>query len=141
MLTKRKVYQRIASALQAMENCKRLGTDDWLERHRETILHLVTNHMPSGAGVDNGVHFDFITSNPNRLVFDTSYHHMSDAGYYDGWTEHSIIVTPDLASGFDLRVNGRDRRDIKEYLAEIFGYALDADIDDSVAFPVDRKVA
>jgi hypothetical protein len=66
---------------------------------------------------------------------------MDEHGGYDGWTEHSIIVTPDLASGFDLRVNGRDRRDIKEYLAEIFGYALDADIDDSVAFPVDRKVA
>ncbi len=138
---KRRVYQRIASALQAMQNCKVSGNSEWLERHRETVLYLVTNYMPSGSGVDNGVHFDFTMSHPNRLAFDTSYHHMDESGGYDGWTEHSVIVTPDLADGFDLRITGRDRREIKDYLADIFRYALDAEIEDDVAFPEDRKAA
>ena len=48
----------------------------------------------------------------------THFHHMNDGGFYDGWTEHSVVVTPSLVYGFDTRITGRDRNDIKNYIGE-----------------------
>jgi hypothetical protein len=45
---------------------------------------------------------------------------MNEGGYYDGWTEHQVIITPSLQHGFDVRVTGQDRNEIKDYLAELF---------------------
>ena len=49
-----------------------------------------------------------------------------------GWTEPTIVVTPTLSSGFNLKITGRDRNQIKDYLGELFQVALSADIDDAV---------
>ena len=125
----RKLYQRIASAVQAMANCKRTGNDEWFAKHEETIVRLVKEYLPSGSGFDNASAIYVAESSPNRLVFATSFHHMDQSGYYDGWTDHMIIVTPDLASGFNLRVTGRDRNETKDYIADMFQHALDQEID------------
>ena len=87
--------------------------------------------MPSGSGIDSGTKLDFDRSKPNRLVFTAPYHHMNDDGMYDGWTDHDIIVTPDLGFGFDLRITGRDRNQIKDYLGDTFAEALRQDITDN----------
>jgi hypothetical protein len=123
-----KVYQQIASCLQAIENCRKSNNQEWLARHAETIKNIVREYLPHGSGIDGENTFDFDGSEPNRLVFGTSFHHMNDGGMYDGWTDHTVVVTPDLATGFDLHVTGRDRNEIKEYLAECFGQALDQDV-------------
>ncbi|MFZ3215660.1 MAG: hypothetical protein WA192_06335 [Candidatus Acidiferrales bacterium] len=128
MAMQRKIYQHIASALQAMENCRKTGNAEWIAKHGDTISYIVTNHMPSGCGIDSGIKFDYNASKPNRLVFHTSFHHMDQNGYYDGWSDHTIIVTPDLASGFDIRVIGRDRNDVKNYLGEMYHHALSAEL-------------
>lgn len=124
----RKLYQQIASTLQAIENCRKSGNEEWQVKHEATINSLVDDYMPSGSGVDNGTKLDD-SSTPNKLIFTTAFHHMNDGGMYDGWTEHSVIVTADLASGFELRVTGRDRNDIKDYLGELFHQVLDSDIE------------
>lgn len=49
---------------------------------------------------------------------------MNDAGYYDGWTEHTITVTPAFIGGFELSISGRNRNDIKDYISEVFNQAL-----------------
>jgi len=121
-----KLYQVIASKLQAIRNCEESGNTEWHARHTDDLKALVKDHMPSGSGIDSGTTFDFSCSTPNKLIFDTAYHHMNDGGYYNGWTDHQIIVTPDLASGFDLRITGRDRNDIKYYLGEVFYHALNS---------------
>jgi len=64
-------------------------------------------HLPSGSGIDAGTKLEWDSSKPNCIRFSCGYHHMNDAGYYDGWTHHMIIVTPTFA-GFDLRITGRD---------------------------------
>jgi hypothetical protein len=124
----RKLYQQIASTLQAIENCRKSGNTEWEGKHCDTLNSLVDDHMPSGSGIDNGTKLDD-DSTPNKLIFITAFHHMNDGGMYDGWTEHTVIVTPDLASGFDLRITGRDRNDIKDYLGELFYQVLDSDIE------------
>ena len=122
---KRKLYQAIASKLTAMANC---GNIEWLERH-EAAATALAEHLPSGSGFDRGSFIDFEASKPNKLVIITSYHHMEN-GFYVGWTEHKIIVTPSLANGFDIRVTGRDRNGIKDYIGEVFHSALAAEVDD-----------
>ena len=130
-----KLYQTIAQLVQARENCKKSNNREWLDKHESRITDLVKSFLPSGSGFDNGTQIDLDESTPNRLVFHTAYHHMNDGGYYDGWTEHSVIVTPDLASGFDLRITGRDRREIKDYIGEVFHHALSVDTSEQSVTP------
>ena len=53
---------------------------------------------------------------------------MNEGGFYDGWTTHDIIVTPSLVTTIDVRVTGRNKNDIKDYLAEMFDDVLTADV-------------
>jgi hypothetical protein len=119
----RPVYQQIASTLQAIENCRKTDNKEWLAKHEQRLRNLVAERMPRGSGFDNGT-FLFDRSTPNKLMFSTSYHHMDEYGGYDGWTGHTVTVTPSLAFGFEIKINGRDRNDIKEYIAEEFDTAL-----------------
>jgi hypothetical protein len=128
--TTTKVYQQIASLIQARQNCQQTGNTDWESRHEDRIYSLVNEYMPSGSGIDNGTSIDLDASTPEKLVFSFGYHHMNESGYYVGWSEHRLIVTPSLASGFDLRITGRDRDQIKEYLADVYSAALSSIVDE-----------
>ncbi len=123
-MTPRPLYKTIASLLTAYANCVKTGNSEWESNHRASLDELVDSFMPSGSGVDNGTKLDFDRSHSERLVFTCGYHHMNDGGMYDGWTEHTVKVTPSLVSGFDVNVSGRNRNDIKSYLAELFDYDL-----------------
>lgn len=83
------------------------------------VLEEINARLPSGSGFDCGSEFLPDDSKRNRLVFKTSFHHMDDGGCYDGWTEHQIIVTP-MFGGFDIRVTGVNRNEIKEYIGDMF---------------------
>ena len=99
---------------------------DMADEHETKIEKLVRDLMPSGSGFDSGTKLDIDASHAEKLVFTTSYHHMNDGGYYSGWTEHVVTVTPGFA-GLHIRVSGRDRADIKEYICEVFDQALCSD--------------
>ena len=124
----RPLYQALASALQAKVNCRESGNTEWYHKHVERLNTLVQDHMPRGSGVDNGSYLDHEKSSPDKLVFTTSYHHMNDGGMYDGWTDHTVVVTPSLAFGISLRITGRNRNDIKDYLADLFLEALKTEV-------------
>ena len=130
-----RLYQQIAQLWQARENCEdgrglmqRAQRAEWHQRHTDRIIELIKHHMPSGSGFDNGTTLDFGATRPNRIVFNTAFHHMDENGSYCGWSEHQVIITPSLVYGFELRVTGRDRRNIKDYIAETFQIALNAEI-------------
>lgn len=120
--TKRPLYREIASTLQAMSNCRRSGNQEWLERHEARLAELV-DLLPSGSGIDCGTKIDADSCKPGKLVFTFSFHHMNESGMYDGWTDHVLTVTPSF-DGIDLRISGRDRDGIKEYLYETYYQAL-----------------
>lgn len=86
----------------------RHGLDDYMR-----------NQGPRGSGFDNGTTLDLDASHATKLVFITSFHHMDEHGGYDGWTEHKVVATPAFY-GFDTRVTGRDRNQIKEYIGDVF---------------------
>jgi hypothetical protein len=118
------IYQQIASALAAANNCETSGNTEWYARHHERIEHIVRDHLPSGSGFDAGSHLVLSDSSDDRLTFSTSFHHMNSDGYYEGWTHHMVIVTPSLASGFNIEVTGEDHNGINDYIGEVFHSAL-----------------
>lgn len=125
------LVQQFAAAFVAMRNCERSGNDR-RGRWESALETLAADHLPSGSGFDSGSRFIAEESRPDRLIFATSFHHMNESGFYDGWTEHRVIVTPEF-DGFGLKVTGRDRRGIKDYIAESFHLALS----ESVPMPLD----
>jgi hypothetical protein len=54
---------------------------------------------------------------------------MDENGMYDGWTYHKLIVVPDLYNDFYTNITGRNKNYIKDYLYEIFEYALREEVD------------
>lgn len=115
--------ERIAQKLAAIRNCERSGNQEWLERHSVELL-LLMHKMPSGSGFDAGTQLEMNESNHEKLVFTTSFHHMNDVGMYDGWTQHKVTVKPSFMFGFVLQISGRDKRGIKDYIAECFNTVL-----------------
>ena len=128
------LYKQLAQTVQARKNCAEkdahgnMRNPEWFERHGETIEQLVRDFMPSGSGWDCGTKIDLDASHADKLVFFGSFHHTNDGGMYDGWTEHTVTVTPSLSFGYHIRVSGRNRSDIKEHLHETFSYALETRI-------------
>jgi len=124
---KAKLYQEMAQLVDARLRC--IATkSEWAANHTDRLQALVKDHLPSGSGLDCGTAIDLDKSKPEKLVFNTSFHHMNDAGMYDGWTEHSIVITPSLRWGFDLRITGKNRNDIKAYLHDIYNEALNTEV-------------
>jgi hypothetical protein len=115
----RKLYQEMASLLNARATCARTGNDEWFAKHTDSLEELTREHMPSGSGFDSETQLDLEDSSENKIVFHTSFHHMNDE-----WTDHSVIVRPSLAFGFVLRITGRDRNQIKDHIAEAFETTL-----------------
>ena len=132
---KNQVYKRIASLVNTLIYCREKwevvgdAKHEAIQKHEETIFLIIKEHLPSGSGIDAGVKIDLVKSNADKLVFEFGFHHMNDGGYYDGWTEHVLTVTPSLQSGLNLRISGKDRNQIKEYLYETFQYALTREVE------------
>lgn len=123
-MSEKPLYTVLAHLVQARQNCINSGNAEWLAKHEERIVALVKEHMPSGSGIDSGVDIELDECTENKIVFYTSFHHMNDGGMYDGWTEHRITLLPSLVFGYELKITGPNRNDIKEHLHEEFSHAL-----------------
>lgn len=114
------IARLIASACDARLRCIRENNHEWHDKHENFITLATERYLPHGSGFDNGTTFDFGASTGEKLVFHTSYHHMDENEMYDGWTEHTVTVRASLIFGIDVRIGGKNRNDIKEYIAEMF---------------------
>lgn len=90
----------------------------------ENLISELDAELPRGSGFDSGSQFLWDESTSEKLIFKTAFHHMNDCGMYDGWTEHLVTVTPSLLFGYKIAVSGRNRNDIKDYIAECFELVL-----------------
>jgi hypothetical protein len=131
------VATQIASLLSAIQNCEEAGNQEWKARHLERLRVLERNFLPSGAGFDRGTTLDRNASTPEKLVFDTAFHHMNDNGYYTEWTAHTVTVRASLHLGISVRVSGRDVNGIKSYIHETFWSDLQREVS---VFAVDNLV-
>lgn len=121
---KRTLLTEMVAIYQAQENCRKFGDEEWYAKHTEH-LQTLANNLPSGSGFDSGTEILLLSS--TKAVFETSFHHMDEAGGYDGWTNHIVTVRPTF-TGLDIAVSGRNRNGIKEYIAEEFLYRLEQEV-------------
>jgi hypothetical protein len=124
-----KLYQILARKIDARLNCLISGNADWKDAHEYEVERLVNEHLPSGGGFDAGTKLDWGRSTSEKLVFTTAFHHMNAHGFYDGWTDHVIVVKPSLVHGFVVDVKGRNRNDIKDFAIDCFNHALSIELD------------
>jgi hypothetical protein len=113
----------LASTLEAWENCRKNDKREWAYNHDDTLKTLCQVHLPSGSGFNIGTTFVRSSSSSTKLVFNAPFHHMDENGCYDGWTEHVVTVRPTF-TGLDIKVSGKNRNDIKDYIHEVFNTAL-----------------
>ena len=92
---------------------------EWKEKHENRINELL-ELLPHGSGIDAGIKFDWEGSKKDKLIFTFGYHHLNEGGYYDGWTEHKLILTPSFFGGYDMKITGINRNMIKDYLYDMF---------------------
>ena len=108
----------LAKLIDAYKNCIKKNNTIWADTHKEAI-DILCQHLPNGSGIDTGTQLDIDNSTNKRIVFNLSFHHLNENGYYTNWTNHSVIVTPEFGS-FDIKITGRNSNYIKEYLNETF---------------------
>ena len=96
------MYRELASLIGVRRNCIKAGNAEWESNHSEEIITIAENLLPSGSGIDCGTEVDL--DHPlMKKCLSCSFHHMNDNGCYDGWTEHQIIITPSLVSGYQCQ--------------------------------------
>jgi hypothetical protein len=88
-------------------------------------LDTIMENAPSGSGFDSGT--KILKADGTQVVFLTAFHHMNDGGYYTAWTEHKVIIRPNLALGYTMRITGKDYAQIKEYIGDVFTQWLDSE--------------
>ena len=123
----RTLASKIASLVDARARCLKTG-NTWADKHESMIRALVREFLPSGSGFDNGTAIYLDESSADKIVLATSFHHMDEMGGYDGWTDHKITVKPSLVFGFTLSIGGRDRNQIKDYIADTFNACLSLEL-------------
>jgi hypothetical protein len=133
----RPLWQFIAETVTAWHDCRaaldagtlpaetRALRAQWLDIHADRLAQAGREFLPAGSGFDSGSIVNLDASRPGSIRLETEFHHMNAGGFYDGWTAHGVTLRP--AFGFPaLRVTGRDRDGIKDYIAETFRAALEA---------------
>ena len=117
------VYRQLA---QWSRNYRQVQDEDMRNSYEEWITKLVREYLPYGSGVDSGVTLDLNASSADRLVFWSSFHMMNDNGFYMGWWDFKVIVTPSMVLDFEIRVTSKqkDKRLLRPYITELFSDSL-----------------
>lgn len=123
---KRTVLSCLYTCAKAAQKSDAKGRPDWSDRHWNRVGALQARYLPSGSGFNSG---SFMTNcSDDKITFGTAFQHMNEHGVYTCWSYHTVQVKP----GFDgpvISVSGRDRNNIKAYIAEAFLRALAEEID------------
>lgn len=124
-----KLYEVIAQTIDAWHRCCEAGNSPRAFDWSDWLTALEREHLPCGSGVDCGTKLDRDRSTGQRLVLLAPFHHMDANGFYAGWTDYEVHVRPCLMFGVDVRVKGRDRNGVKDYLTEMYLHALTRTVD------------
>lgn len=90
-----KVYQKLSAYIRAYKTNQETNNEKWMNYFEEKIKEIAEKYLPNGSGIDNGNYINIEESDENKIVIESSYHKMTN-GFYDGWIEYSVVVTPDL---------------------------------------------
>jgi hypothetical protein len=86
--------------------------------------------LPSGSGFNSGSCVNQEKSTSEKIVINSGFHTMDEMGGYDTWIDFSIIITPSLQFGFDLKIKNISdhyrwkKYALADYIYETFDHAL-----------------
>ena len=123
------VISRLAGLIYAWKSSVAENKMEWAENHKKAIIELVDNDLPFGSGIDNGTRIDLSRSTANKIYLSCDFHRMDENGFYDGWIEFSLVITPDFISGLSIRITGGTESE-KDDLHGRFYWALKATSED-----------
>ena len=114
-----KIYKEIANVT------RWIPLTDEFKIEKMDKLDELSKLLPSGSGIDSGCAIDEEKSTKNKIVIHSSFHHLDNNGFYCGWSNFDVIVTPDLLHDFNLKIVGRNAiypafSFTKEYLYSVF---------------------
>lgn len=118
-----KLYKEIASVVRWNP------TKTEYEAQKMEHLDKFNNLLPSGSGIDNGCKIDDVKSNESKIIIHSAFHHLDGNGFYVGWSNFTVTITPDFVSDFTLKITGNNAiyprfSEVKEYLYDVFNDAL-----------------
>lgn len=133
-----KIYKKLAqiaySRLRCIDSINSSSITDnirnwknWIDTYEDGIDYIMQNVFPYGSGIDNGCTFNYDKSYNNRIVINSGYHCMNENGYYDGWIDFTVVLTPDLELDYSLKIVGKFGKygHVKDYLYQIFHDSFD----------------
>lgn len=124
---KQTVIQSLSALIDQRLNCIAQGNEEWRLKSTQAIGAIEKDHLPHGSGIDRGTRIDLEKSVGQKIVLNLDFHHMDENGTYDGWTEHTVTVTPQFR-GISIAIGGRNRNGIKEYLHDTLHHALTSEL-------------
>lgn len=118
-----KLYQRIATELRRLAYT---GRPDLVDLAEEQLRHIEQNHLPSGSGIDCGtkIYRDYSLRD---IILKFSYHAMDENGFYDGWYDYTLTLSPDFVWGFQMHLDGNE--EYADYLLDVFQDALEQEVE------------
>ena len=126
--------QQIAGLIDARLTGVKTGNENWQDTHEYQLEILLSDILPSGAGIDGESTINYEKSRPARIVIDSAYHIMDSEGFYREWIPFRVIIAPDLQFGFAVKIGGKFRKNkhavrsgLKEELEELYTEALGED--------------
>ena len=120
-----KLYQALGAAVVARANCEKSHNAEWFEKWSDKIKACL-GLLPHGSGLDGTWDIDYAHSREDHIVLAMQYHAMDENGFYDGWIDFTLTITPSLQLGFKLSIRGNfgKYQDVKDYLYETLDSAL-----------------
>jgi len=140
------LYKHIATACDALRYCERRANrptrssrdrslanpteaqraraEEWQARWERVLDYIQAHLLPSGSGFDAGIKIDRARSSGTELRLEVPFHHLSEHGYYAGWTEHRVSVYPSLVHDITMKITGRDRDQIQDYILDTLDTVL-----------------
>ena len=103
---------------------------EWIDKHWDKITETLLEVLPHGSGIDYDWRF-YVAENGKDLICTNGWHYMNDNGMYDGSWDFQVVIKHDIRDMFGniiFKIVGQfgKHQDIKDYLYEIIGYALES---------------
>ena len=108
-------------------NCIAANNTNWIDKHEENIINILLGVLPHGSGIDCKWNIDLQSL---YIICNNSYHRMNENGCYCGYIDFSVRIKTnyrDIFGKIIFSIVGKFGRhqDLKDYLYEIIGYALE----------------
>lgn len=118
-----KVYQKLAYLVVQHQTCIEHNNTKWMHNSKKELEERCD--LFTGGDIES-CEVDLEKSNNKLLVLYVSFRHISEWGYNNGVTNHTIRVRPALTE-IEISVSGKDTNGIKAYLRDTFANFLNED--------------